>query len=115
MAKEITDKQQLKLSQDVALAIEQINEAVEALEPEHIQTIKKAINGIRADMSRYNAIGIMFEPETSEAREILAKQALSRLNCILEWRAGLDMVIEGQTKAIRSKIEHEIFKKNIGL
>ena len=110
-----SDEEQLKLSYEVAAVVEQLDEVIGGLSDEHIATLDRAIEGIHKDMAQYNALGIMFEPETAEAREMLAKQALMRLEAIKTWRTGMQLRDDGQIEAIKSKVAHEQMKKAIGL
>lgn len=111
----MSEEEQLKLSYDVAAVIEQLDEIVGGMTDEHIATIDRAIDGIHKDMGQYNALGIMFEPETAEARQMLAKQSLMRLEAIKTWHDGMKLRDAGQAEAIKAKVEHENLKRAIGL
>lgn len=109
------DEKQLQLSYEVAAVVEQLDEIIGNLTDEHIATLDRAIEGIHRDMAQYNALGIMFEPETAEAREMLAKQALMRMEAIKTWRTGMKLRDDGQMEALNAKIAHAELKKAIGL
>lgn len=109
------DEKIFQLSTEVADIVNQIDKLILSLDDEHIEVIVQTIESIRRDQSRYNAIGIMFEPETSGPRRKLAKQSTDRLRAILLWRECVAIMNEAQVEALVERAGMRDFKRQLGL
>ena len=87
-------------STEVAAIVKQIDELILSLTDEHLEHIVQTIEIIKHNLSRYETLGVLFEPETREPRHKLAKQSADRLRAMLLWRECVKMRDDAQAEAV---------------
>lgn len=104
-----------QVSTEVAAIVRQIDALILSLTDEQLEHIAETIEIVKRNLSQYEALGIMLEPETSGPRRKLAKQAIDRLTAMLLWKESIETRDEAQSEALNARVRMEEFKRQIGL
>ena len=104
-----------QISTEVAAVVKQIDDLILSLTDEHLEHIVETIEIIKHNLLRYESFGIMFEPETHEPRQKLAKQSADRLRAMLLWRECMKTRDDAQAEALAARASTSEFKRKIGL